>query len=131
MSCMFRATGFDFAVDKFLQQSTLIPDSVWHRGEHRLAKRVHEGSGFSMVASQADMSNPQQQVEDAIAFLKANQVELERLQKFSGVERICLDFGIEDRDVAVQCDYFPPELLRLAGNLNIGIEVTRYLQADE
>jgi len=108
MSCMFRATGLDFAVDKFLQQSTLIPDSVWRRGERRLAKRVHEGSGFSMVASHADMSNLQQQVEDAIPFLKANQVELEQLQNFPGIERIYLDFGIEDRDVAVQCDYFPP-----------------------
>jgi hypothetical protein len=63
----------------------------------------------------------------AIAFLKANQVELEQL----GIERIDLDFGIQDRDVAVQGDYFPPELLRLAGNLNIGIEVTRYPQVDE
>ncbi len=128
---MFRATGFNFAVDEFLQQSTLIPDSVWRKGERRLAKRVHKGAGFSMVASQADMSNPPQQVEDAIAFLKANQVELEQLQNFPGVERIYLDFGIEDRDVAVQCDYFPPELLRLLGNLNIGIEVTRYPQAKE
>jgi hypothetical protein len=128
---MFRATGFDFAVDKFLQQSTLVPDSIWRKGERRLAQRVHGGSGFSMVASQADMSNLKQQVEDAIAFLKANQGELEQLQNFLGVERMCLDFGIEDRDVAVQCDYFPPELLRVAGNLNVGIEVTRYPQADE
>jgi hypothetical protein len=128
---MFRATGSDFAVDKFLQQSTLTPNSVWRRGESRLGKRVHEGFGFSMVVSEADMSNPPQQVEDAIAFLKANQIELKQLQNFPGIERIYLDFGIEDRDVAVQCDYFPPELLRLSGNLNIGIEVTRYPQADE
>ncbi|MEO6908014.1 MAG: hypothetical protein ABI210_09010 [Abditibacteriaceae bacterium] len=77
------------------------------------------------------MDNPQQQIEDAIAFLKTNHDELVRLKNFTGAETVCLDFAIEDRDVAVQYDYFPPALLRWAGNLNIGIEVSRYPSFDK
>lgn len=79
-----------------------------------------------MVASEAGMDNVLQQIKDAIHFLKINHDELAKLQAFPGAETVCLDFGIEDRDVGLQCDRFPPELLRLAGNLGIGIEITRY-----
>jgi hypothetical protein len=123
---MFRATGFDFLVDEFLRQSTLVPYKVWHKGEHKSEKRIHEWSGFTMVASEADMDNAPQQIEDAISFLKTHHEELSKLQNFPGAETVYLDFGIEDRDVGLQCDRFPPELLKLAGNLGIGIEITRY-----
>jgi hypothetical protein len=123
---MFRATGFDFLVDEFLSQSTLVPHKVWRKGERKSAKRIHKWSGFTMVASEADMDDVPQQIADAMNFLTTNHEELSKLQNFPGAETVSLDFGIEDRDVGVQCDYFPPELLRLAGNLGIGIEITRY-----
>ena len=44
----------------------------------------------------------------------------------TGVEQLTLDFGIADREVAAQFDYFPPELLLAAGQLGIGIEISRY-----
>jgi hypothetical protein len=128
---MFRAAGFYFVVDDFLRQSSLVPYDVWRTGERKSAKRLHELSGFSMDASEAEMDNPQQQIKDAIAFLKTNHDELIRLKDFPGVETVCLDFAIEDRDVAVQCDSFPSELLRLAGNLDISIEVSRYPSFNE
>ena len=31
-----------------------------------------------------------------------------------------------DDDVAVQCDRFPPDLLRLAGDMGLGIEISLY-----
>jgi len=125
MSCIFHASGPNFDVDSFLRTSSLVPDRVLHKGEPRGKKSIHEQSGFTMVASNAEMVDPAQQVLDAIEFLKANQVELEKLRHVQGVT-MCLDFGIADRDVVVQCDRFPPELLRLAGNLEIGIEISHY-----
>ena len=41
------------------------------------------------------------------------------------------DFGVERRDVAIQCDYLTPELVRLAGLLGLGIEVSLYWSSDE
>ncbi len=125
MSCIFRVGGSDFDVDAFLNDFALSPDRVFRKGERRGEKSIHEQAGFTIAASNAEMEEPAQQVRDAIEFLKANQVELEKLRHVPGVT-MCLDFGIADRDVVVQCDRFPPELLRLAGNLEIGIEISHY-----
>src|SRR5262249_11746038 len=35
------------------------------------------------------------------------------------------DLGMERRDLAVQCDYLPPDLVRLAGSLGLGIETSQ------
>src|SRR5687768_6939756 len=118
MSCVFRVSGHDFQVDDFLDQSDLEPYDSWTRGESGLAGRVHESSGFKSLASDAEMTEPDQQITEAIEFLKLHADDLETLQHFPGVEMAWLDFGISDRDTPVNSDYFPPELLRLAGNLN-------------
>ena len=54
-----------------------------------------------------------------------------RLCTFPGVETVALDFGIERRDVAVQCDRLPEELIRLAGTLGLGIELSHYPAASQ
>jgi hypothetical protein len=79
-----------------------------------------------VVASEADFSNVQVQIADAIHFLEQNQAELARLVGFPGVENLSLDFGIEERDVAAQSERFPPNLLRIVGNLGIWLEFTLY-----
>ncbi|UCG16139.1 MAG: hypothetical protein JSV19_12675 [Phycisphaerales bacterium] len=70
------------------------------------------------------------QIEDAIDFLHRFHDELQRLVSFAGVEDVGLDFPHDLRigrpGVAVQCDYLPSSLLREAGNLGIGIEVSLY-----
>lgn len=45
---------------------------------------------------------------------------------FPGIESRTLDFPVENRDVAVQCDVLPAQLLLLAGSLGIAIEISRY-----
>jgi hypothetical protein len=66
------------------------------------------------------------QVKDAIVFLQKHQSEIARLAGFPGVEGRTLDFGYHNRNVFVQCDYLPPELLVLAGSLGVGIELSLY-----
>ena len=131
MSCVLRAAGISFAVDEFLAGSTLKPIAIFRRGEPRLPESHPEGpklsaSGFHVVASEADFSNLQVQMADAIHFLEQNQAELTRLGAFPGVENLSLDFGIEERDVAAQSERFPPNLLRIVGNLGIWLELTLY-----
>jgi hypothetical protein len=43
------------------------------------------------------------------------------------VEELELDFTVAWRDLAMQTDWFPPELLRRAGALDIALRVTHYL----
>jgi len=131
MSCVLRAKGTDFAVDEFLTKSSLKPIAIFRRGEPILGfsgpnARKADGSGFNVVASEADFSRVQSSIEDAIIFLEQNRAELARLTQFAGVERVSLDFGIEERNVAAQAECFPPALLGSLGELGIWLEFTLY-----
>lgn len=130
MSCLFRATGLNFNVDDFLSHSCLVPDSIWCKGELRTGDKVHQTSGFSLVASEVGFDNLPKQVQDAIIFLKRNEQQIHKLQLFSGEVEMYLDFAIENRNAAAQYDQFPADLLRLAGNLKIGIEISLYSLQD-
>ena len=129
MSCVLRASGRDFDVDSFLKGSTLKPLIVHHRGERRFPdSKIQPGvqSGMNVSVSEREFSDLAGQIEDAILFIQKNAEELHRLRDFPGMERIDIDFPIRDRDVAVQCDAFPPKLLSLLGELRIGLVISRY-----
>lgn len=135
MSCVLRAHGSDFSVDRFLEGSELNPCTVYRKGERRSPASkskvgVNKSSGMVVDVSVADFDDLRGQIRDAITFLKQNEAELARLSKFPGVEGVALDFGIARRDVVAQSDYFPPELLYLAGGLGIGIELSQYPVGD-
>ncbi len=82
--------------------------------------------GFNVVVSDAPGDDLPAQVEDAIQFLAAHHAELTRLMASSGMDGAVLDFGIERRDVVVQCDTLPAPLIRLAGELGLAIEISLY-----
>jgi hypothetical protein len=131
MSCVLKVKGDNFAVDEFLAGSSLEPIAIFRRGDPRLPASQPEGpklgaSGFHLPASDADFSNLQAQIADAVRFLELHQSELTRLAAFPGVESVSLDFGIEEREVAAQSERFPPILLRMAGNLGIWLVFTLY-----
>ena len=44
----------------------------------------------------------------------------------SASKTMTLDFGVADRAVAEQFDYFPPELISAAGSLRMALEISRY-----
>lgn len=129
MPCVLRARGSSFAVEEFLVGSSLRPITVFHRGERQSSKsRPMTDSGFHADISAADFSNLRVQIADAVKFVEQNQDELARLVGVPGVERVSVDLGIEERDVAAQKERFPPNLLRLLGSLGIGLECTLYFR---
>jgi len=132
--------GAEFEVDAFLRRSRFSPMKVWRRGEKLSARSSpaesghelkHGQSGFAALASAASFRQPAQQASDAELFLKRHEAALSALAEYPGVDAILLDFGIEDRPLGqygseTQTSYFPPELLRQMGKLNIGLVITRY-----
>lgn len=131
MPAVVRAYGTDFDVDGFLAACDLPICAVNRRGEARRPASQPDGprnqrSGVHISVSDADFDDFAGQVTEAIDFLRKNNVELQRLCGWGGVDDVTLDFGIERRDVALQCDYFPAELVRLAGLLGMGIELSQY-----
>ncbi|MBI4617235.1 MAG: hypothetical protein HY720_26720 [Planctomycetes bacterium] len=79
-----------------------------------------------VLASAADFGEFPRQVSETIAFLHAHAEQVRRLCSFPGVDGVTLDFGIARRDVPVQCDTFPAELVRDAGSLGLSIELSQY-----
>lgn len=130
MSCVLRASGTYFDVDEFLKTSTLDVLTAFRRGAGQFPNssvtRKSEYSGMSVSVSTREISDLSGQIEDAIAFLSENDQELRRLLEFPGLERMDLDFPVEDRDIVYQRDTFPHQLLQLLGSLRIGLVISRH-----
>lgn len=125
-NCVFHATGENFAVDGFLAVVQIKPYQVFRRGEpHGRRGRIYESSGFSLDVSGAE-EEVSEDVEDAIQFLQKNRDLLAKLADWPGVTDRRLDIACYCKGWFLQSEYLPPELLKLAGELNIGIEMSLY-----
>ena len=117
-------------VDSFLKGSSLKPYDVYRKGEPRHSPKsdfaLHDKSGFKVGVTEADFEDLPKQIEAAISFLKQNQQELEKLCRVPEVERACLDFGLNKRDVFCQQDTLPAELLYLAGSIGLDIDLSQF-----
>lgn len=132
MSCVLRFTGDNFDVDGFLEHTGLQPylkfkkgDPIWN------GKNQYTYNGCSFDLSEDDFENLQKQIEEAIKFLKENFDKLRMAYDFNLIEEDGqeIDFGINLRAsevVVMQTDSFPPELLRLAGQLGCSITLSQY-----
>jgi hypothetical protein len=131
MPTVLRAYGSQFDLDAFLALSRLPVCSVVRQGDpiypaSRPNGPRHDRSGVHVSVSDADFSDLARQAREVADFLQARRDEIRQLCEFPGIEDVTLDFGIERRDVPIQCDYLPPDLVRLAGALGLGIELSNY-----
>jgi hypothetical protein len=86
-------------------------------------------AGFKSSVSERDWDDLPGQITDAVRFLQRYKAKLKQLREEYKVD-LSLDFPYHVRigtnNVAVQCDFLPPKLIALAGELGIGIELTLY-----
>jgi hypothetical protein len=123
--CVLRASGADFQPEIFLRASSFCPCNVFRKGERKAESRTWDTSGITIVVSEAS-DDFAQQVIDAIEFLKSHRVDILSLQKSKGLEEIGLDFGVNRRNDFLQSYLFPAELIRLAGEFSMDLEVSIY-----
>jgi hypothetical protein len=132
MSCVLRIYGKKFNLDTFLSQTSLKPSAVFRKGEPRIkdnpkGKKILQ-NGVNIGVSYASFHDLDGQIRDAIKFLKENKKELRRIIASKEINGIwVLDFAIKRRDVAVQCEEFPQELLLLMGSLGVTLQVSYYI----
>jgi hypothetical protein len=85
---------------------------------------------MSIETSKAGFDNLKKQVDDTIRYLKRHEVKLSHIGSTKEIEYAILDFGIglriDRKTVLTQSDIFPNELLKLAGNLGLDIELSIY-----
>jgi len=118
--------------DALLRTTGLSAFRVDRKGEPRLLKS-HGPFAHSAVhvdVSDAEFSDLAKQIEDAVAFLEVHAAALRSATAFPGVEQATLDFAVESREVAIDSKYLPPDLLRRAGQLGIGVEISLYPPSD-
>ena len=102
--CMLRIKGNSRAISEFQR--------VFKK--RATGQGIFVGSGIGLPA----------QISSTTKFLARHKKQLHGLRKCCDL--LTLDFGISKRDVAAQYDYFPPELLKRAGELGMGIELSQY-----
>ena len=134
MACYLRIYG-DQLNPKELVHSLKIPVSkIWIKGAPRFKsnpQKVNSNSGLNIQISDAEWHEFEKQKIEAIHYLAQHLEILSEVVSYSGVEGAYLDFGIEWRDVPVQSDSFPPELVKLAGRIGLGLELSQYPPDDE
>ncbi len=91
--------------------------------------RVENGTAHFQV-SDGRFEDFKTQTLDAVRFLQENELTLQAALSQSGASGV-LDFAVAWRDVAVQVDTFPPELVRLAGRVGLALEISRYPSSDD
>jgi hypothetical protein len=131
---VLHVSGEAFDPEGVLPSLSLRPYRVWRRGEPVAAAgpragRVFESGGFCCEVSAAD-GLLADEAADALEFLAEHRSALTSLRDHPAVEDVRIDFGhyqrIDGERVVVQCDYFGPQLLRLAGELGVGFELSLY-----
>jgi hypothetical protein len=132
--CILRVVGQAFEPETILAGLSLRPYAIFRRGdkcfpESQRSEKLHDFGGFKCDVSSPD-DNLAGQVIEAITFLSEHYEDLAQLASVPAIEAKYLDFGyccrLDSKRCCVQCDYLPADLLRLCGELGIGIELSLY-----
>ena len=130
--CVLRVSGKKFDPARFLAHSKLKPYSVFRAGDPRTkpGSAMHDTSGFNVDVSHRTGDNLSGQVADALAFFRTHERSLAKLRSMPDIDDIRLDFPIDLRIDGkhgfAQFEHFPAELVRLAGALGAGLELSIY-----
>lgn len=134
MSCYLRFCGDNLDVKEIIETLKLKPSKVWEKGLPRFKsnpKRLNKYSGFNILVSDAELDEFSKQKIEAIEYLSKNKKLLSSIINYKGIDGGDLDFGIEWRNVAVQCDNFPSTLIKLVGQIGLGLELSQYEPPDD
>jgi hypothetical protein len=128
MSCVLRIGGKNLDPDALVRILGMPIYRIDRKGEPRVlrSRGMYEAGAIHLDVSNAAFADLQAQVADAIAFLAANAGPLGAATRFPGVDYATLDFAVERTDVTIDSKQLPPDLLRRAGELEIGIELSIY-----
>jgi hypothetical protein len=131
--CVLHVTGVDLDPSTVLGGTGLQPYAQYRTRDLQTVGRnkgqPRECGGFKLLVSDSD--DLQQEVHDAIDFLRRNLDSLRMVMSAKTVEDARLDFGYFRRPVVAQFDYLPPDFLRLAADLGMGIELSLYPRQSE
>jgi hypothetical protein len=124
MSSYLTIIGKQLDVNSLIAKCKIKPDVIWINEKTRGVKYPH--SGFSLKTSKAGFNEFNLQVKDTIRFLKSSKEKLKILKLTKEIQYATLTFPVESRieKKGIHSEFFPRELIQLAGELFLDIEIT-------
>ena len=117
---------------KAFSKNTEIPVySCLDKGEVLTSKRLCEKYRISFGVSDREWDDFEGQISDTVSFLEKYYAQIQELFATHSITDAFLDFPLWSRlgeNIVNQNDYIPRELIKLAGELNIGICMAIYVQ---
>jgi hypothetical protein len=113
---------------KFRERTRLPAYDSYEKGDERV-KRIQTDYRISFDVSDKEWDDFNGQVQDAIMFLKEYKKDLTELFNTHEISDAYLDFPLWsrlDKNIIIQNNHLPGELVSLAGELYIGIEIAIY-----
>ena len=134
--CVLHVTSETTSFSAFLRETGFPAYKSHEKGEVcTIGKRLpHDDYGFSSAVSEREWNDLEGQIEDAKTFLITHEKTIRKMLSTHDVSDIRFDFPYYCRlneQFFMQSDYLPPEFLKLAGELMIGIELSLYPLSDE
>jgi hypothetical protein len=137
MSCYLSIGGEEFDAISFSNATKLENAIIRLKGELINPLRgPHPISSVGVNISKADYTDLPGQIQDTISYLKNHREQLSIIKKSSGISFANLNFGVtfnikEFNKKQIKSFFWPGELVELAGNLGISIELTLYAPASD
>lgn len=134
MSCNLSIIGEDLDVDALEAKLGLSGFHKNYKGTPRYKTKPEKEklpySYMSTSVSDAGFDAFEQQVKDVIAYLQQHYDILKLVSGVKEVQYFNLDFGVRYAGKFRQGLYLPSELVRLAGELGMSIEVSLYMSRE-
>jgi hypothetical protein len=115
---------------KYFAEKTDLPiDSCNNKGDILIKNEYFKQNRIVFDVSDKEWDNFKGQINDAILFLNKYKEQLKELFETHLIECAYLDFPLWSRldgNIANQNEHIPQELIKIAGELNIGIEMAIY-----
>ena len=126
MPCSITIKGTDFRVREYMAETKLSNIHFWCKGDlTQGGKRLYK-SGLGIQVSAADLANLNAQIRGTLLYLTKNQSELKKLATYRGVDEAYLSFAMEQEDEIALFVYFPADLVKLAGDIGLGIHICQF-----
>jgi hypothetical protein len=131
--CVLHVNSKNRSFKLFLEENPGLPAYQSHeKGElPNIGKEdvVYEDYGFSCEVSDRAWNDVEGQIVDIISFLEVYTPYLTTLKETHEIDDWRFDLPYEcglDETHFTQCNFLPPKLMRLAGTLEIGVELSLY-----
>lgn len=127
--CVLKVYSNTNSFKKFSNNTDIPLSSCLDKGEAITTKRICEEYRVSFDVSDREWDDFEGQVSDAISFLEKYYSQIEELFSTHSITDAYLDFPLWsrlDENNVNQNDSFPRKLIKVAGELNIGICMAIY-----